>query len=75
VRHLPDAAACVVIVGHNPGLQDLVDSLSGGDLTIDHLPTAGLACLEHDATRWRDLAEGTCRFRGMTSPRMLAAET
>jgi len=75
VRRLPDAAACVVIVGHNPGLQDLVDSLSGGDLMIDHLPTAGLAYLEHDTTRWRDLAGGTCRFRGMTSPRLLAAET
>ena len=72
VRRLPDAAACVVIVGHNPGLHDLVDALSGGDVLIDHLPTAGLAYLEHDATRWRDLAEGTCRFRGMTSPRLLA---
>jgi phosphohistidine phosphatase len=75
VRRLPDASACVVIVGHNPGLQDLVDLLSGDDGVIDHLPTAGLAYLEHDATRWRDLADGTCRFRGMTSPRLLAART
>jgi phosphohistidine phosphatase len=71
VRRLPDAAACVVIVGHNPGLHDLVVALCG-DVEIDHLPTAGLAYLEHDATRWRDLAEGTCRFRGLTSPRLLA---
>jgi len=75
VRHLPDAAACVVIVGHNPGLQDLVDALSGGDVVIDHLPTAGLAYLEHDGKRWSDLAEGTCRFRGMTSPRLLAEQS
>jgi phosphohistidine phosphatase len=75
VRHLPAAAACVVIVGHNPGLQDLVVSLSGGNMVIDHLPTAGLAYLEYDGTRWSDLAEGTCRFRGMTSPRLLEAQT
>ena len=75
VRHLPDAAACVVIVGHNPGLQDLVDALSSGDGMIDHLPTAGLAYLEHDGKRWSDVTEGTCRFRGMTSPRLLAAQT
>ena len=75
VRHLPDAAACVVIVGHNPGLQDLIEALSGGDGVINHLPTAGLAYLEHDSKRWSDLAEGTCRFRGMTSPRLLAAQT
>jgi phosphohistidine phosphatase len=75
VRHLPDAAACVVIVGHNPGMQDLVEALSGSDGVINHLPTAGLAYLEHDGKRWSDLAGGTCRFRGMTSPRLLAAQT
>jgi phosphohistidine phosphatase len=70
VNRLPDAARCVVMVGHNPGLHDLVIALSGSDVLIDHLPTAGLAHLEHEATRWRDVAEGTCGFRGMTSPRL-----
>jgi phosphohistidine phosphatase len=72
VRNLPDAAGCVVLVGHNPGLHDLVNVLTGDDVHIDHLPTAGLAYLEHDATRWRDLAEGTCHFRGLSSPGQLA---
>jgi phosphohistidine phosphatase len=75
VRRLPDTAACVVLVGHNPGLHDLVVALSGNDAVLDHLPTAGLAYLEHDATRWRELAAGSCRLRGMTSPRLLAAQT
>jgi phosphohistidine phosphatase len=75
VRRLPDTADCVVIVGHNPGFQELIDLLTEDDIVIDHLPTAGLAHLEHDGKRWRDLAPGTCRFRGMTSPRSLADQT
>jgi phosphohistidine phosphatase len=75
VRALPDTAACVVLVGHNPGLHDLVTTLSAGDPPLGDLPTAGLVHLEHDGTHWRDLANGTWRFRGMTSPRQLAADS
>ncbi len=75
VRRMPDAAACVVIVGHNPGMEDLVALLTGSNDAVQHLPTSGLAHLEHNSDRWRDLAPGSCSFRGMTSPRLLANQT
>ncbi len=71
VRRLPDTVSCVVLVGHNPGLQALVDILNSSDDVIDHLPTAGLAYLEQDTTHWRDLVEDSCRLRELTWPKLL----
>ena len=46
----------VMLVGHNPGLEDLVTRLSGEDVT---LPTAGLAECEIEVERWSDVTLGT----------------
>lgn len=53
LNRLPDDhAGNVMIVGHNPGLEDLIEHLTG-----EHhgMPTAALALLELPITRWRDL--------------------
>ena len=71
VRQFPDSAACVVIVGHNPGMQDLAALLTGLDDVVEHLPTAGIIRLEHDSDRWQDLTPGSCHARGTMSPRLL----
>lgn len=42
VHDLPDEAACVALVGHNPGLEDLAGLLSG---TVVSLKTASVAVL------------------------------
>ena len=55
VRRLPDAAACVMIVGHNPGFEDLTAALSGQTVT---LPTGGLACVTFPVEGWRQVQEG-----------------
>ncbi len=74
VRQLPDAAACVVFVGHNPGMRDVVALLVGPHAAIDHLPTAGLVQLEHNSDRWAEITPGSWHVRGITSPTMLAGE-
>ena len=74
VRQLPDTAACLVLVGHNPGMHDLIRLLSDSDVLVEHLPTAGIARLERDSDQWQDLTPGSCRFREMTSPRLLAEQ-
>ena len=43
VRELPDAAATVLLVGHNPGLEELVSLLMGG---VVPMPTSGIAVLK-----------------------------
>lgn len=45
VRALPGAAACVVLVGHNPGLEELVAELTGEGV---ELPTSAAAVIAVD---------------------------
>ncbi len=69
VRALPDAADSIVLVGHNPGFEELTAALAGVDEDEVRLPTAGLARLECDLARWNDLRPGSCRLRDITAPR------
>jgi phosphohistidine phosphatase len=47
IQSLPDTAHCVLLVGHNPGLEQL----AGVPIS---LPPAGLIPLPFDITRWQD---------------------
>jgi phosphohistidine phosphatase len=49
-----EAAAHVMVFGHNPGLTEFADQLSS-DRSIDNLPTCAVYTLEFDIVRWRDL--------------------
>ncbi len=69
----PAKAETVMIVGHNPGLEDLVEYLCGMvDVPADGklLPTATVACLEMPDT-WKGLSERSARLLSITRPRSL----
>ncbi len=46
----------VMVVGHNPGIGELVEELTG---YAEHMPTAALAQVQFDITSWADLTEET----------------
>jgi phosphohistidine phosphatase len=50
-----DAHSCVLLVGHNPGLTELVNRLLPG-LALDNLPTSGVVAIDLATARWRDAA-------------------
>jgi phosphohistidine phosphatase len=56
LRGVPDKYRRVMVVGHNPGLEQLVAQLTGKGTT---LPTAALARLSLPITRWRKLGKAT----------------
>ena len=56
LRQLPDSIGRVMLVGHNPGMSDLVNALADVDTEF---PTAALAQIELDVPRWRDLEPKT----------------
>ncbi len=81
VRDLPDADASVLLVGHNPGLEDLVLLLvpdAGPDTgggprgeVEEKYPTASVAELHFPIDRWSDAAEGGATLARFTRPRDL----
>lgn len=78
VRDLPDAAETALLVGHNPGLEDLV-LLLAADGSDDSLrdsvelkfPTAALAELRFNGERWSDILPGTGELARFIRPRDL----
>jgi phosphohistidine phosphatase len=53
LQEVPDSARAALIVGHNPGLEELVAQLTGESV---ELPTATLVHLEVAVNEWRDLS-------------------
>jgi phosphohistidine phosphatase len=74
LRRTPKKAARVLIVGHNPGVQDLVLALAdraSGDaraLAETKFPTSGLAVLDLDGD-WADLDRGQANLTTFVVPR------
>jgi phosphohistidine phosphatase len=75
VREVPDEVGTLLIVGHNPGLEELVLTLAGDGLddaladVREKFPTSAIAVLAWHGRTWRDLAPGTALLTDMTVPR------
>jgi phosphohistidine phosphatase len=71
---LPGGAARVLLVAHNPGLEDLVSHLGGASVVAPPdgklLPTAAVARIAMPAD-WTALAPGAGRLREIVRPRDL----
>jgi phosphohistidine phosphatase len=64
VRELPTDARTVLLVAHNPGLEDLVSSLTGEDTVLS---TAALAVLAFTGT-WAEAAPSSATLRATGRP-------
>lgn len=71
VRSILDEVDSAVIVGHNPGFEELAASLAGIDEDDVRLPTAGLAHVEFDVEKWDEVRPGNGRWRGIVTPKTL----
>lgn len=77
LQQVPSSAATLLLVGHNPGIEDLAARLAGpgGDRAAAEalgrkFPTGALATLQFDGA-WADLAWGAARLTGFVAPRDL----
>jgi phosphohistidine phosphatase len=69
VRRRAGAAQRVLVVAHNPGLEDLVEALAGRH---ERFPTAALAAFELNIDAWPDLAlMSPARLDGLWRPKEL----
>lgn len=75
VRDTPAEVETLLLIGHNPGLEDLVLTLAGDGLddTLDRVrakfPTSAIAVLSWRGAAWRDLAPGAALLTSVTVPR------
>jgi phosphohistidine phosphatase len=75
LRSVPDEVESVLLIGHNPGLQDLALELARPSNAADELaakyPTAALATLAFEASSWRELDRGMAELVELVRPRDL----
>ncbi|MCF3641295.1 histidine phosphatase family protein [Rhizobium sp. TRM95111] len=77
VRGVEGARAPLLLVGHNPGFQDLALLLAGEDGGADRarlaakFPTGALAVIDVEGTGWAEVAPGSGRLRQFVTPRSL----
>ena len=81
VRGAPAAVTNLMLVGHNPGLEQAAAMLAREpvqraeqglhDLLEEKFPTAALAVLDFDVGRWRDVEKGAGKLVDFVRPRDL----
>lgn len=68
VASIPDKATTALLVGHNPGFENLLSYLTADDR---HMPTAALAKIEFEAGSWSEVAEGSGTLESFVTPKDL----
>lgn len=81
VRWIDEPCAAAMIVGHNPGMEQLAQALAGAgqsaaetsrrEAMSQKYPTAALAVLKFDVDAWKKIAERTGRLVDFTCPKDL----
>jgi len=76
VAKIPESVHSLMLIGHNPGLQELCLKLAkhGDETLLEQLiakfPTCGLATIAFDGA-WRDIGRAHATLAGFISPKML----
>jgi phosphohistidine phosphatase len=72
LRRVPDTVESVMLVAHNPAIQELALRLAGGGAKLADVqrkfPTGALATLTF-ADRWRELRPGCAELAGFVTPK------
>jgi len=68
VSQIEDARNSVMLVGHNPGFDELFESMTG---EARHLPTAALACIESASEKWSTVGAEPGSLKWFIAPKEL----
>jgi phosphohistidine phosphatase len=81
IRVQDEAARTLLVIGHNPGLQETAELLiAAGDVEMrerlrEKFPTAALAVIDFAIDKWRSIHERSGRLDRYIIPRSVAAAT
>jgi phosphohistidine phosphatase len=65
VSEIPDDEQVVIMIGHNPGFEELLAFLTG---EARHMPTCALAKIKFDIASWRDVNAGKANLEWFITP-------
>jgi phosphohistidine phosphatase len=68
VSELDSSDNAVLLIGHNPGFEELVESLTGQPVA---LPTATLAAIDLSIDHWSDAQPRSGKLRALVTPKEL----
>lgn len=68
VSEIPDDEQVVIMIGHNPGFEELLAFLTG---EARRMPTCALAKIKFDIASWRDVKTGEANLEWFISPNNL----
>ncbi len=68
ISQAEDRFATLLLVGHNPGMEDLLLLLSG---ETGRMPTSALAAITFDTEKWGKVKEHKGRLKSLTTPKDL----
>ena len=78
IQQVPDTAAAVLLIGHNPGMEELAHVLAGqgSDQAAlfrlgEKYPTGGLAAFAVSIASWKELAPGGAKLKRFETPKRL----
>jgi len=77
IRHIPETAHAPLLVGHNPGMQQIVLALTQDDgnglreRVVEKYPTAALAMIDLDVPRWDEVETHAGKIVELILPREL----
>jgi phosphohistidine phosphatase len=70
LEQVDEGVAAVMLVGHNPGLTRLANSVA--DHPVGNIPTSAVYCAELDIETWGDIGGGCGRFSFFEYPKLHA---
>ena len=71
ISALDDTHSSVLLVGHNPGFEDLVERLTG---EAQKVPTASLTCIDLSIDKWSAPKGGKGKLKWRMTPKKLKKE-
>jgi phosphohistidine phosphatase len=69
IRQAAESADALMLVGHNPGMEELIELLTGEG---QEMPTAALACISLDVEKWSKVRAGAGHLEWLVRPKELA---
>ena len=72
INNLSDNYNSCLIVGHNPGLTELINQLN---VRLDNLPTGSAACFIFNCDTWHEISPKNTRFQWIQFVRELKVES